>query len=98
MDGVVGGFIPLAQSWRTIVGVVGDTRDAGLERDPTPAVYEPLAQGGVFTAAMLVRTTPDPRALQHSIVQYIHDARRSKSSTTSRRSRRFATRPSFRVD
>ena len=67
-------FIPLAQSWRTIVGVVGDTRDAGLERDPTPAVYEPLAQGGVFTAAMLVRTTPDPRALQHSIVQYIHDA------------------------
>jgi predicted permease len=69
-----GMFIPLAQSWRTIVGVVGDTRDAGLERDPTPAVFEPFAQGGVFTAALLVRTTSDPRALQHAIVQYIHDA------------------------
>ena len=67
-------FIPLSQSWRTIVGVVGDTRDAGLERDPTPAVYEPLAQGGAFTAALLVRTRSDPSALQRSIVQYIHDA------------------------
>jgi predicted permease len=67
-------MIPSAESWRTIVGVVGDTRDAGLERDPTPAVFEPLAQGGVFNAALLVRTTSDPRALQHSIVQLIHDA------------------------
>jgi predicted permease len=67
-------FIPLSQSWRTIVGVVGDTRDAGLERDPTPAVYEPLAQGGAYTAALLVRTTSDPNALQRSIIQYIHDA------------------------
>jgi putative ABC transport system permease protein len=67
-------MIPLGENWRTIVGVVGDTRDAGLEHDPTPAVFEPFAQGGVFTAALLVRTTSDPRALQHSIVQYIHDA------------------------
>jgi ABC-type antimicrobial peptide transport system permease subunit len=33
-----------------------------------------LAQGGAYTAALLVRTTSDPSALQHSIVQYIHDA------------------------
>jgi predicted permease len=66
-------FIPQAQSWRTIVGVVGDTRDAGIERDPTPAMYQPFAQGAVFSAGLLVRTTSDPRALQHSIIQYIHD-------------------------
>jgi putative ABC transport system permease protein len=67
-------FIPTPTSWRTIVGVVGDTRDAGLESDPTPTVYQPFEQGGLMQTVLLVGTTSDPTKLERSIVQFIRDA------------------------
>jgi predicted permease len=44
----------------TIVGVVGDVRQNGVERDVTPEMYSPLAQGRVTGAELLVRTAGDP--------------------------------------
>jgi predicted permease len=66
-------FIPQATSWRTIVGVVGDTRDAGLESDPTPTVYQPFEQGGMMMASLLIGTNSDPVLMEHTIVQSIRD-------------------------
>jgi putative ABC transport system permease protein len=43
-----------------IVGVVGDTRQNGVERDTIPEMYSPLAEGPVSGAQLLVRTTGDP--------------------------------------
>jgi predicted permease len=37
-------FISLSGEWRTIVGVVGDTRDAGPDAPPPAAVYQPMEQ------------------------------------------------------
>ena len=37
-------FIPLSGEWRTVVGLVGDTRDAGPDTPPPPAVYQPMEQ------------------------------------------------------
>lgn len=67
-------FILDAVNWRTIVGVVGDTRDAGLETDPTPAVFLPFGQAGIMGVTMLVSTKSDPVAAERSIVQSIRDA------------------------
>ncbi|KAA6462917.1 ABC transporter permease [Acidobacteria bacterium AB60] len=53
--------------WRTILGVVGDARNDGLDRPAVPALYVP------YTALMqpyeqfLVRTQGDPRTYLHSI-------------------------------
>ena len=44
----------------TIVGVVGDVRQNGVERDVFPEMYSPLAQGQVVGAQLLVRTAGDP--------------------------------------
>ena len=44
----------------TIVGVVGDVRQNGVERDVIPEMYSPLAQGRVAGAELLVRTGGDP--------------------------------------
>src|SRR6185295_2318205 len=35
-----------SEEWATIVGVVGDVRQYGLEQDHTDAVYAPAYQGG----------------------------------------------------
>ncbi|MPY87031.1 MAG: FtsX-like permease family protein [Luteitalea sp.] len=43
--------------WFTVVGVVGDMRRQGLESDPIPQMFEPLAQNPSGTAILLVRTS-----------------------------------------
>jgi len=45
--------------WFTVVGVVGDMRRQGLEREPIPQMFEPLAQNPSALATLLVRTSID---------------------------------------
>ena len=66
-------FSPLSGDWRTVVGVVGDTRDEGLENAPTPSMYAPFAQEFIFGGTLVVRTASDPSALQPTIVRAIRD-------------------------
>jgi hypothetical protein len=39
---------PENEPWLTIVGVVGDVRNVGLDADPSLATYEPWRNGPVF--------------------------------------------------
>lgn len=48
---------------RSIVGVVGNERFAGLDEATPPAVYAPLPQSPASRASLLVRTSGDPLAL-----------------------------------
>jgi putative ABC transport system permease protein len=61
-----------AEPPRQIIGIIGDTRDGGLDRDPGPVMYIPLAQMPDGETALnsrvaplwwVVRTTGDPHAL-----------------------------------
>ena len=63
-------FLPISGDWRTVVGVVGDTRDFGPDAVPTPVMFMPFAQE-VYTGAMIVRASVDPTALASSVVQAI---------------------------
>jgi predicted permease len=56
--------------WHQVVGVVGDTRDQGLEAPADPAIYAPLAQKGwhwMTWMTVLVRTGGDPHALADAV-------------------------------
>jgi ABC-type antimicrobial peptide transport system permease subunit len=66
-------YTPVTGAWRTVVGVVGDTRDQGLETDPTPAMFEPFAQGVVYGGALVVRTRTDPASLEPAVIRAIRD-------------------------
>jgi predicted permease len=66
-------FVPVSGDWRTVVGVVGDTRDAGLDTDPTPAVFQPIAQEEIFSGAMLVRTRSNPTLIQPAALRTIRE-------------------------
>jgi putative ABC transport system permease protein len=52
---------------------VGDTRDTGIENDPTPVVFQPFAQGGIYGAALLVRTTSDPSASRRAVIDAVRE-------------------------
>ncbi len=66
-------FTPFNDEWRTVVGVVGDTRDTGLDAGPTPTVFQPFAQELILNGALVVRTSADPLALQPTIMRAIRE-------------------------
>jgi ABC-type antimicrobial peptide transport system permease subunit len=51
----------------TIVGVAGDVRAAGLDREPTPTIYVPHARNRTRTMTILVRSTQPPDVLAAAI-------------------------------
>lgn len=65
---VADGATPAA---REIVGVVGDTRDHGLEGNPEPQIYRPFYQAYWPFLGIVVRTTGKPSDLANSISRSI---------------------------
>ena len=51
----------------TVVGVVGDVRAAGLDRDPTPALYVPHTRNRPGAMTVVLRTNQDPEALAGAV-------------------------------
>lgn len=60
------------RDWITIVGVVGDVRSYGLNREATEELYVPFSQnpGGTF---VIVRTAGDPHAMDRALRRVVHD-------------------------
>ena len=60
------------QTWLTVVGIVGDVRQYGLDKDPADEIYIPLAQGG-FGGNLLVRTALDPMSIAELMRQAVYE-------------------------
>jgi predicted permease len=48
-------FTPISSDWRTIVGVVGNTRDGGLDAEPRAVVFMPFAQELAIGGGLVIR-------------------------------------------
>ena len=46
-------YVPISGNWRTVVGIVGDTRENGPDAPAPQIVYMPFAQGSFFGAFVL---------------------------------------------
>jgi putative ABC transport system permease protein len=64
-----GGGPAFAEPPRQIIGIVGDTRDGGLDRDPGPIMYIPLAP-----LWWIVRTNGDPHAVVNQVTSALREA------------------------
>lgn len=60
------------EHWGTIVGIVGDVREFGLNHPPVPEIYAPqklnLAPG-----VLIVRTAVEPRSMAKALTRAVHD-------------------------
>ena len=57
------------EPWLTIIGVVGDVRDTGLDAEPDLVTYEPHAKRAWSVMTLVVRTHADPA----SVAPALHD-------------------------
>jgi predicted permease len=64
-------FTPISGDWRTIVGVVGNTQDGGLDAKPRLVVFMPFAQGIAFLGGLVVRAEGDPEGLVSSVTRIV---------------------------
>ena len=53
-------FIGISEEWRTVVGVVSDTKDGGLDAAPLPATFLPFAQSDFPSAGLVIRADVPP--------------------------------------
>jgi putative ABC transport system permease protein len=69
----VPGFDYSPQPWRTVVGMVSDVKQAGLDAPPTTQVYLPHAQYALGSLTLVVRTQTDPLSLAGEVRQQVLD-------------------------
>jgi putative ABC transport system permease protein len=50
-----------------VIGIVGDVRHQGLEREVTPQIYLPYLQSELWSANIVIRTTSDPLGLAAAV-------------------------------
>jgi macrolide transport system ATP-binding/permease protein len=60
------------QSIKEIVGIVDDVREAGLDQEIWPAIYDPFNQAPDTYMTLVVRTAADEKALLPTLVATVH--------------------------
>ncbi|HET8923967.1 MAG TPA: ABC transporter permease [Candidatus Acidoferrum sp.] len=60
-------------TWTQIVGVVGDVKQYGLDRDPADEIYVPLAQSPLLDAIVVVKTSVEPMSVARGIIQLLYE-------------------------
>jgi putative ABC transport system permease protein len=60
------------EHWATIVGIVGDVREFGLDHAPSPEFYGPQAEGPQ-PGNLIVRTAVEPQSMSRALTRAIHE-------------------------
>ena len=64
-------FTPISGDWRTIVGVVANTQDGGLDAEPRAAVFTPFAQEMAIGGGLVIRADNDVAALTPAVMRIV---------------------------
>jgi predicted permease len=66
-------FIGVSGDWRTIVGVVGDTKDGGLDAPPINVVFMPFEQENAWAGSLVIKAASDPATLVPATTRLIRN-------------------------
>ena len=67
---------------REVVGIVGDVRQDGLDRDATMQMYEPVAQRPWDSVSVVARTSVPPSSVAHALRQSVQAIDREQPVST----------------
>jgi putative ABC transport system permease protein len=67
-------FTGISGEWRTVVGVVGDTKDGGLDAAPMPATFLPFAQGDFPSGGFVIRTRANAASFAGTATRVVREA------------------------
>ena len=71
-----------AAPWRTIVGIVADTRVMGIDQPPRPEMYFPIAQAAdnwMWPRDLVIKTSGDPHALVRAVSEAVWAVNRDQA-------------------
>ncbi len=61
------------KEWLTVVGVVGDVRQDGLDKEPVDEVYGSYAESPYSVMSVLIRSSQNPQELREEVKWIVHD-------------------------
>jgi len=64
-------FTPFSGDWRTIVGVVGNTQDGGLDAEPRPVMFMPFTQELAFSGGLVIRADSNVAGLTDAVTRIV---------------------------
>ena len=64
-------YTPFSPEWRTVVGVVGNTRDGGLDKEFPPAMFVPFAQELALGGGLVIRTDSNVATLANAATRIV---------------------------
>ena len=64
-------FTPISGDWRTVVGVVANTQDGGLDAEPRAAVFHPFAQSLALGGGIVIRADSNVAALTSAATRIV---------------------------
>jgi len=60
------------KTWIQIVGIVGDIKQYGLDKDAADEIYVPLAQSPMLQASLIVKTAVEPMSIARGVIELLH--------------------------
>jgi predicted permease len=60
------------KTWTQVVGVVGDIKQYGLDKDVVDEIYVPLAQNPMSQASLLIKTAVEPMSIARGVIELLH--------------------------
>jgi putative ABC transport system permease protein len=64
-------FVPISGDWRTVVGVVGNTRDGALDAETLPAMFMPFVQEAFPSGGLVIRARGDAITLAPAVTAIV---------------------------
>ena len=60
------------KTWNQVVGVVGDIKQYGLDKDVVDEIYVPMAQNPMNQASLVIKTAVEPMSIARGVIELLH--------------------------
>jgi len=60
------------KTWNQVVGVVGDIKQYGLDKDVADEIYAPMAQNPLSQSSLVIKTSVEPMSIARGVIELLH--------------------------